>query len=50
MRLQELIPNWIGRFNLSDLRLENRVKPAIRSTPAAKKITYYNATFEVRYW
>lgn len=49
-RLQELIPNWIGKFNMSDLKIENRVKPVLRNPPVAKKISYYNATFETRYW
>lgn len=35
---------------MSELRLENRVKPVLRETPIAKKISYYNASFSVRYW
>ena len=45
-----MIPNWIGRFNLADLKLLNRIKPDLRNAPIATKISYYNATFKVSYW
>jgi flavoprotein len=49
-RLKQLIPNWIGTFNTSDTILMNRPRPTFRQTPAAVRISYYNATFSVKLW